>query len=78
MGVFARGRTDRTASSDLPPSSQYRHPQVDYHPNALVADLEHLARNYERLAQVIQGVRNQRDPDAMYVWGLWVRLLWLA
>lgn len=39
-----------------------------YHPNALVADLEHLARNYERLAHVIQGVRNKRDPDAMYVW----------
>ena len=41
--------------------------QVDYHPNALVADLEHLARNYERLAHVIQGVRSKWDGDAMYV-----------
>lgn len=40
---------------------------MPYHPNALVADLEHLARNYERLAHVVQGVRNKRDPDAMYV-----------
>lgn len=41
--------------------------QVAFHRNALVADLEHLARNYERLAHVIQGVRSKRDADAMYV-----------
>ncbi len=61
-------RCDSTVHFHFRPSKHRPLPnQVEYHPNALVADLEHLARTYERLAHVIQGVRGKRDGDAVYV-----------
>jgi len=38
--------------------------QVNYHPNALFADIEHLSRAYARLALMLQKATEEHDEDA--------------